>query len=336
MRNRSCARFLVACTLAKVHNPQVDIRKPYTKISGDDTYSGRRYDERYVTDFVNDHRLPLGPTTAFLTPAFRNRNIVLTPDVVMEGNDPQLYTMTLHVLDAVYREAVTADDVLTETLRWLLIVRDEKQLQLQSLLAGLQATQGARPLSVEAIVTLIEQHLKTPHASRLPVLIVTAAYKAAEHRLGERVLTLQSHNAADEQTGALGDVEITLVDDDQVVTSYEMKFKRVLRADIERAVQKVQQATKRVDNYIFITTDVINDEVVTFAKSLYEPLGVEIVILDCLNFLRHFLHLFHRLRTQFLDEYQALVLAEPESAVGQPSKVAFLALRQAAESGIDT
>ena len=36
---------------------------------------------------------------------------------------------------------------------------------------------------------------------------------------------------------------------------------------------------------------------------------------------------------QYLDAYQELVLAEPESAVNQPLKEAFLALRQAAESG---
>ncbi|MDD9974956.1 MAG: hypothetical protein OXU27_13165 [Candidatus Poribacteria bacterium] len=31
-RNRSGTRFLMACLLAKVHNPEVDIRKPYTAI----------------------------------------------------------------------------------------------------------------------------------------------------------------------------------------------------------------------------------------------------------------------------------------------------------------
>lgn len=60
--------------------------------------------------------------------------------------------------------------------------------------------------------------------------------------------------------------------------------------------------------------------------------GVEIAVLDCLSFLRHFLHLFHRLRLEFLEAYQGFVLAEPESAVSQPLKEAFLALRQAAES----
>jgi DNA adenine methylase len=60
--------------------------------------------------------------------------------------------------------------------------------------------------------------------------------------------------------------------------------------------------------------------------------GVEVVFLDCLSFLCHFLHLFHRWRGQFLDEYQKLVLAESESAVPHELKETFLTLRQAAES----
>jgi len=51
-----------------------------------------------------------------------------------------------------------------------------------------------------------------------------------------------------------------------------------------------------------------------------------------MGFLRHFLHFFHRLRIAYLEAYQALVLAEPESAVSQPLKEAFLVLRQAAEA----
>jgi len=49
--------------------------------------------------------------------------------------------------------------------------------------------------------------------------------------------------------------------------------------------------------------------------------------------LRHFLHFFHRIRIKYLNAYQELVLAEPESAVRYELKEAFLALRQAAETG---
>lgn len=55
--------------------------------------------------------------------------------------------------------------------------------------------------------------------------------------------------------------------------------------------------------------------------------------MDCIGFLRYFLHLFHRLRADFLEHYQELLLEEPESGVRYELKQAFLALRQAAESG---
>lgn len=40
--------------------------------------------------------------------------------------------------------------------------------------------------------------------------------------LKEHILPLTAHNAADEQTGALGDVQITLLGDDKVVTSCKL------------------------------------------------------------------------------------------------------------------
>ncbi len=104
-----------------------------------------------------------------------------------------------------------------------------------SLLADLKTLEGAIPLSSEVIVKLIQQHLNCPHSSRLPVLIVAAAYQAASGYLGQRPLPLASHNAADEQTGALGDVEITLLTDDNVITSFEMKMKKVTVDDINLA-----------------------------------------------------------------------------------------------------
>lgn len=223
-------------------------------------------------------------------------------------------------------------------MRWLLIVKQEKRQRIQSLLANLSTlNEGAIPLSAEAILKLIRQHLDCPRASRLPVLIVAAAYQAASEQLGKEYLPLESHTAADKQTGALGDIEIALIDDNQVVTCYEMKMKRVTINDINNALNKIstrfETTGEKIDNYIFITTERIEREVEEYAATLYEKTGsLEIVVLDCLSFLRHFLHLFHRLRMQFVEEYQKLVLAEPESAVSQPLKEAFLVLRQAAET----
>lgn len=336
LKNRAGVRLLMACLLAKLHRPDVDIRKPYTEIGDVDTFSGRSYDERYITAFINEHDLPCNSTTAFLTPALRNRNITLTKDVNLVGKPPQLYQSVLNLLDDVYCDRITADTLMTEIVRLLLVDRNERQQRIDALVATLNTTKDAVPLSSEDIVLLIEKHMSLKGTSRLPVLVVAAAYQSAEEFLREKTLSLQAHNAADMRTGALGDVEITLMADDEVITSYEMKNKRISREDIERALQKLLLNNQRINNYIFITTEPIDKDAQDYARSLYHQTGgIEFVILDCIGFIRHFLHLFHRLRTKFLEAYQALILSEPQSAVSQPVKEAFLAMRQAAETGME-
>lgn len=331
MANRALARVLLACALAKINKPDVDIRKPYTQIGDEDAYSGRTYDETYVTTFVLGHGLPCNQTTAFLTPALRNRNATLTVQTNLVGRPPALYQAVLELLNDVHTHVISAEDLLAETIRWLLVVQSEKRKRMDTLLTNLRSAEGAVPLSAEAILTLIAQHLQCKGASRLPVLIVAAAYKTAEAQLGERILPLQGHNAADKQTGTVGDVEIIMTGEDNVVTGYEMKLKKVTREDVDIALQKIVE--RGIQNYIFITTDAIDAEVQEYAANLYEDTGgIEVIVLDCLTFLRYFLHLFYRLRTEYVDMYQSLVLAEPDSSVSQPLKEAWLALRQAAES----
>ena len=331
--NRAGVRLIMACMLAKAHRPEIDPRKPYTKIGSKDCFSGRSYDEQFIGDFITKHNLPCNSTTAFLTPTLRNMDQTLTTKVVLVGRPMAMYQSALQLLDDVRAGRVSAQDVLNECIRLLLLDRDARKARLKTLLSGVGRVADALPLSSEDTVNLIEQHLRCKGSSRLLVLIVAAAYEAVKTRLGERVLNLTGHNAADEQTGAIGDIQITILGDDKVVTSYEMKNKAVQRGDIDRALQKIAAQGRHVQNYIFITTESVTDEIREYARSKYDETGgVEIAILDCIGFLRHFLHLFHRLRKDFLDQYQTLVLHEPDSAVSQGLKEAFLALRQAAES----
>jgi hypothetical protein len=149
----------------------------------------------------------------------------------------------------------------------------------------------------------------------------------------EGATPLSAHTAADLTTGALGDVEICLCSDNRLVTVYEMKSKRISTVDIDAALKKIAASGQKIDNYIFVTTGQIDPLVSEYAKSFYEPAGgVEIVILDCIGFLRHFLHFFHRARLHYLENYQALVMEEPNSAISQALKEVFLTLRVAAES----
>jgi DNA adenine methylase len=326
--NKAPIRFLMSCLLAKIHNPQVDIRKPYTEIEGDDNYSGRFYDERFVELLVHKYKLPCNPTTAYLTPAFRNLDRLLTTDLVLVGRPREVYVFALEILEKVHTNKEDAQNILQEIIRFLLIIKKEDEQRMEQLIADLKQT-DILPLSSEEIVTLLTQHLNCKHSSRLPVLIVASAYQTVKEQTGEVNKSLEAHNAADKQTGSLGDVEIILTNEDKIVTCYEMKDKRVTKTDVDIALQKLPES--KIDNYIFITTDIIETEVSEYAKSLYEKTGVEFAVIDCIGFIRHFLHFFHRQRHIFLNIYQSMVLAEPTSAVSQPLKEAFLALRRVAE-----
>lgn len=332
IQNRAGVRLLMSCLLAKIDNSKIDIRKPYTEIEGKNSFSGRTYDETYIGGFIENNHLPCNPTTAFLTPALRNINITLTPKVNLVGRPPEVYQYALDLLDLVHKKTVSPKVLLKEVIRQLIILRDENQKRIKSLIKNLEKT-GSVPLSGEDIINLIEQHLSCKGSSRLPVLIVAAAYRTIGKYIRESILPLKSHTSADKQTGALGDLQITLINKNKVVTGYEMKMKKVTIDDINIALHKIGSVKYKIDNYIFVTTDLVDDAVREYAKSLYEQTGgVEIVILDCIGFLRHFIHLFHRFRLQYIEEYQKLVLIEPDSSVSQPLKEAFLALRQASES----
>lgn len=99
LTNKAPIRFLMACLLGKLDDSKVDIRKPYTEISGKGTYSGRAYDEQFVEPFVIKYKLPTNSTTAFLTPAFRNIDRKLTTDLILVGRPRQAYTIA--VLDRI-------------------------------------------------------------------------------------------------------------------------------------------------------------------------------------------------------------------------------------------
>jgi hypothetical protein len=330
--NRAGARVIMACALAKLVYPEVDIRKPYTEIGTDDAFSGRTVDERFVGQFARLHRLPVNQTTAWLTPALRNISAPLAAPMNIAGAPRRMYEELILVLDDAYAGRVTPQELLTECIRVLLLLRNERETRITQLLGELATSGRETPLSSEEIVNLVRRHLESPNASRLPVLVVAAAYVATAGRLGETAKPLRFHNAADTQTGALGDVEITLIDDERVVTTYEMKDKTVTIEDIDVAVEKLTSSSNRPDNYIFVTTSAVDVRVEQYAQALYRATGgTEFAILDCLQFLRHFLHLFHRLRVNFLEAYQQLVLDEPESVVNQPLKETFLILRRQAE-----
>jgi DNA adenine methylase len=150
--NRAGVRLIMSCMLAKAHRPEIDPRKPYTKIGGKDCFSGRSYDEQFIGDFITKHNLPCNSTTAFLTPTLRNMDQTLTTKVVLVGRPAVMYHDALLLLDDVRAGRVSAQDVLDESIRLLLLERDARKVRLKTLLSGVARVAGALPLSSEDTV----------------------------------------------------------------------------------------------------------------------------------------------------------------------------------------
>ena len=138
-----------------------------------------------------------------------------------------MYKALLHIFDDVQGSRLSPRKVMDETIRLLILERTQRDESIRNLVRDIRRSADRLPLSAEDIIVLLGQHLACKNASRVPVLIVAAAYLAASEKLGEGIRPLNAHNAADRQTGALGDIEIALQGNDGVITAYEMKMKPV-------------------------------------------------------------------------------------------------------------
>jgi hypothetical protein len=326
-------RALLACLLAKAHRPELDIRKPYTEIGTEDSYSGRSYDEEYISSFIQRYQLPCNPTTAFLTPAFRAKNQPLEANVPLHGKPREPYDAFISLLELVQNGSLNAQELLTEVIRQLLLVKNERQQQIGSLIQRIKDQKVN--LSADSIIQILNQHLQSKRSSRLPVLLVTAAYDVARDYLHKHPKPLQPHTAADIRAGTLGDLEIEFSTHQRLAVVYEMKTRRITINDLERAAQKVAGSTIQIDQYVFITTAPIDASIHGHAAYLSKQIGIEFMVFDCIQFLKHFIHLFYELRMAFLDRYEQLLLQEPESAVSHELKQKFLELRAAAQQSAE-
>ena len=329
--NRAPIRFLLSAILAKMDDNNIDMHRPYTSM-GERSYAGRTYDENIVQPFIHKYALPCNATTAYLTPAFRTISEPIIKSIFNKCRPKEVYYEMVEIIDYLDNNHAECRNALLEMLSELHSIKEENEKKISQYLSEISNKPDSIELSSDEILTLLSQHLQCNNSSRLPVLMITAAYLSVTDLIKEKPLPLNAHNAADSQTKSLGDVEITLANEDAIVTCYEMKKKKVSIDDIYVCAVKISKISDHIDNYIIITTDIIEQDVADLAKTFYNSIGVEIAVLDCLGFIKHFLHFFHRRRSIFLNHYQKLVIEEPESAVSQPLKEAFLALRKVAES----
>ena len=229
-------------------NPSQDIRKHQQSIKGG--YSGRTFDNKYITPFLKEKKFPAMAESGWLTRSLEQK---VPYDFNYTGaiTPPKLKSAFLEIL--FYAES-NNDDVQTMLdylLQGLIIIRDSHDIPL------------ARPqnLTITGIMHLLDMHFhskyKAEGASRLPVLAIYAIYECIIGELrykSKELLPLESHTSADARSGRIADIDIVDTNTRQTFEAVEIKFDIPISHNIvATAIEKIQPVPT-VERYYILST----------------------------------------------------------------------------------
>ena len=132
--------------------------------------------------------------------------------------------------------------------------------------------------------------------SRLPVIALHSIYKVLMQELnrykGKILKDLESHSAADSQTGSIGDIEIAN-DDGSIFEAVEVKhLVPVSRELVDIAKQKIRGS--QVDRYYILTTHSQhepNEEVMNEVENVKRLLGCQMIVNGVVPTIKYYLRL---------------------------------------------
>ena len=269
-------------------------------------FTGRGISEQIVYPWLARHRFR-GSMSGWQTRVFEREN-PYTMDY--RENISRVKIEFLSILDAVANERVKAVEVLAAFFR----------LELAELLSREQSAEwlakhgAANDVSIMKIIEALAAHFKLPRSARLPVLAIQSIYVAMMPHIARysdlTLSELSEHSAADENTGAIGDIEVKDADGD-VFEGVEVKHGVVIDDNVvRRSCEKVKHST--ASRYYILSTSprvTVTDDGMTLISSLQREHGCQLVINGVLPTIKYYLRLLDK-PADFLDAYQGFLVAD--------------------------
>jgi len=236
-RTQAFREALVGCCIARIMDPEIDIRYPYMG-QADNAYNGRTLDERVVNPFLRSRATPCsrGP---FLS-VFR-RNVGFVEETAAGLRDKTAFSAMLEAVDAL---RTGGSEAATGVIRYLLYkfieLREQSNIELLHV----------RRLSMEQQIHILNDLLSIPSGGLLPVLLSAAMFRSISdvYSLSWRV-EWQGINVADAATGAAGDILVTV--DEEVLFSVEVT-ERPVDGDRVRSTFVAKMSPNNVEDYLFL------------------------------------------------------------------------------------
>ena len=235
----------------KIHNPEQDIR--YHQENMPNGYSGRTFDTKFVTPFLQDKFSHFAMAESAWTTRSIEQPYPFTLDYKANVRKKEVKTAFLQILHTLETEKNIAPKILLVIFGLL----NEKSNENDSLFI---TTEIATSLTIERIVESVKLHFsykyKVSGKSRLPVLAIYAVYELLMQdvkRYSEKHLApLGKHTSADARAKSLGDIEI-LSEDQTCFEAIEIKHLKPITAGMIGIVyRKIKNSS--INRYYILTT----------------------------------------------------------------------------------
>ena len=294
---------VITSLVKKITTPKQDIRLHQASMEGG--YSGRGFDSKVITPFLKKNSFPyMGSGSGWLTRSLE-QPIPYTSSYKGAIKPPALRAAFLNILDKVQSGTLGPMTALCYLFAGLATMRDSTS-----------TLRLAKPtgLSIETIVIYLNKHFNGKYksgASRLPVLAIYAAYtqmmKEVARYKGWTLPPLLRHNAADEKTHTIGDIQV-LDASKRIVEAVEIKHQiPITPAIITTAYQKFK--TEPVKRYYLLTTadgDAHTPQITDTITDIQKKCGCQVIANGVEPTLKYYLRLLENTDT-FIIAYAELL-----------------------------
>lgn len=304
---------LVTGLAIKAAYPNLDTRFHQTQIQKPAHFNHRNISEKTVYPFLRENNLD-GAKSGWQTRTLeRPKPYMLDYDENIKGPKTEFL--------AAYHAMTDGGEKAIEMLKYLflgqVIRREQKNIDVIA----------PKIDDIGKIVAFFEEHFSASYhgkgAARLPVLAIYSLYQLMIPQLsrfqGLNLANLELHSAADSQTGATGDIEISRADG-SIFEAIEVKHHIPVSEDL--VLDAAQKLTARqVDRFYVLTTHPDcghTDEISRKTSELKERTGCQIIVNGVIPTLRYSLRLVSDPAAIF-QSYTALMNSDP--AIGHEHRV---------------
>ena len=304
--NREKCKAVLAVTitliLKKIESPKQDIRKHQAGMDGG--FSARGLDSGVVTPFLKKKDFPYMASGAGALTRSLEQAVPYNKDYTGKIKPEAVRNAFLSCADALQNTNINPAHALTYLFTQLIKYRDlDKSIKLN------------RPvnMTIKEIVSKVNEHFEKcgGEGSRLPVLATYAVYKQLVievQRYKNCVLCeLQEHNAPDNQSGFLGDIQVNDANG-RPFEVVEIKHNIKLNSDILDACYDKFKSEPVKTYYLLSTNEELQDQELISQRILHiqKNHGCQMIVNGIQTTLRYYLRLLADPH-EFLHQYVSLV-----------------------------